>query len=269
MNDVLDRFLRQATEDDYVRARPPVVLRADHRLPLGAVLVSVAAAVLGVVLVSAAVSFRSSADARTSTQTALADRVRLLTSDVQDLQAEVIARSETVEQLRADLLYTDADVARDAELLELANKGSAAQISGPGVVVTIDDAPDADVAPLNRVLDRDLQDITNALWRMGARGVAVNGLRLTQTSAIRGAGDAILVNYQPLTRPYVVEAVGTSSTGERASDLDSLLDLLTRDYGLVSTVDVGDVALPAGETHISRFARTVPGPSIREGAQSP
>ncbi len=269
MNDVLDRFLRQATEDDYVRARPPVALREGHRLPLGAVLVSVAAAMLGVILVSAAVSFRSSVDARTSTQEALAERAQLQTSEVQELQAEVLNRSVTVEELRGDLLETDEDAARSAELLELANLGGVAQISGPGVVVTIDDAPDADVAPLNRVLDRDLQDITNALWRMGAKGVAINGLRLTQTSAIRGAGDAILVNYQPLTRPYVVEAVGTSSAGEQASDLDALLDLLTRDYGLVSNVDVGDVTLPAGETQDSRFARTVPGSSTHEGATSP
>ncbi len=269
MNDVLDRFLHEATEDDYRRARSPVALSAGHRLPWGVGLVFIAAALLGVVLVAAALSFRSSADARTSTQAALTERVQLLNADVQELQDEVTAQTDTVEQLRGDLLDTDADVARSAALLELANEGGTARVSGPGVVVTIDDAPDADAASLNRVLDRDLQEIANALWRMGAEGVAINGLRLTQTSAIRGAGGAILVNYQPLTRPYVVEAVGTSSIGEGATDLDNLLDLLKRDYGLVSNVTVGDVALPAGETHDSRFARTVPRSNTTEGATSP
>lgn len=267
MNDVLDRFLRQATQDDYIRAlaRPG----QPRRGRIGGLTVAVAAALLGVVFVSAAVTFRSSADVRTSTQQALAQRVGDLTTEVQDLQGRVTERAVTVEDLRRDLLDTDGGLALDAERDRLAALGGVAGLSGPGVVVTIDDAPDAAAGSLNRVLDRDLQDIVNALWQMGARGIAVNDQRLTQTSAIRGAGDAILVNYQPLTRPYVIAAVGTSSTGPGASDLDQLLDVLGRDYGLVSDTIIGDVALPAGDTHESRFATTAPQASTSEGAPSP
>ena len=279
MNDVLQRFMRQATQDDYVRVRPSAssqddvehVARrggADHR-PAGALAVAVAAAILGMVLVAAAVSFRSSAESRNSTQAALTERVRDLTSEVRGLQEQVSAQGATVDELRRDLVDSDADAARTAELGILAKDGGTAQVSGPGLVVTIDDAPNAEADSLNRGLDRDLQDIVNALWRMGAQGVAVNGQRLTQTSAIRGAGDAILVNYQPLTRPYVVTAVGTSSSGEGATDLEALLDLLSKDYGLLSQVATGDVALPAGETHGSRFARTLPRTSTPEGVSSP
>lgn len=269
MNDVLDRFLRQATQDDYLRARPDAPSVRAHAHAIGAVLVALAAMLLGVVLVAAAVTFRSSAESRSSTQEALTDRVRVLSTDVKELQAEVSTRSATVDELRADLLDTDDDLARSAELEQLSLIGGTGALTGPGVVVTIDDAPEAAAASLNRVLDRDLQEIVNALWQMGARGIAVNGQRLTQTSAIRGAGGAILVNYQPLTRPYVVSAIGTTTTGPGASDLDNLLELLSRDYGLVSNVDVGDVALPAGETHDSRYARTLPLASTREGASPP
>lgn len=267
MNDVLERFLRQATQDDYLLV--PDEPRPSRRPGLGGVLVAVAAALLGVVIVAAAVTFRSSADVRTSTQAALSERVGSLTTEVQDLQALVVERTATVDELRIDLLDTEGLMARDAERNELAALGGVAELSGPGVVVTIDDAPDAAAGSLNRVLDRDLQDIVNALWRMGAQGIAVNGQRLTQTSAIRGAGEAILVNYQPLTRPYVVAAVGTSSAGPGASDLEQLLDVLGRDYGLVSDTVIGDVALPAGETHESRFAITAPQSSTSEGAPSP
>ncbi len=59
-----------------------------------------------------------------------------------------------------------------------------------------------------RVLSKDLQVVTNALWEAGAEAISINGQRLTARSAIRFAGDAILVNYRPLTRPYVISAIG-------------------------------------------------------------
>jgi uncharacterized protein YlxW (UPF0749 family) len=85
--------------------------------------------------------------------------------------------------------------------------------------------------------------------------VAVNEQRLTGFTAIRGAGEAILVNYQPLTRPYTVTAVGTTTSGDEDSALQLLLDGLSTDYGLVSEVGSGDVALPGGELRTPRFAR--------------
>jgi uncharacterized protein YlxW (UPF0749 family) len=90
---------------------------------------------------------------------------------------------------------------------------------GPGVRFTVDDAPGAAEAVGSDprevleqdggvVLDADLQIIVNGLWAAGAEAVAVNGQRLTGRSAIRSAGEAVLVDFRPLRRPYVVEAIG-------------------------------------------------------------
>ncbi|MGO1341870.1 MAG: DUF881 domain-containing protein, partial [Cellulosimicrobium funkei] len=54
----------------------------------------------------------------------------------------------------------------------------------------------------------DLQRVVNALWAGGAEAVAINDQRLTGLSAIRSAGDAVLVDLQPLVGPYRVEAIG-------------------------------------------------------------
>ena len=59
-------------------------------------------------------------------------------------------------------------------------------------------------ADLGRVLDRDLQEIANALWQAGAEAIAINGQRLTSTSTIRAAGEAILVDFRPVAGPYEV-----------------------------------------------------------------
>jgi uncharacterized protein YlxW (UPF0749 family) len=73
--------------------------------------------------------------------------------------------------------------------------------------IVVDDSDDAGD---NRqvVLDTDLQLLVNGLWASGAEAVAINGQRLTSLSSIRVAGDAITVNLQSLTRPYVVTALG-------------------------------------------------------------
>jgi uncharacterized protein YlxW (UPF0749 family) len=58
------------------------------------------------------------------------------------------------------------------------------------------------------VLDRDLQDVVNGIWAAGAEAVSVNGIRLTALTAIRSAGEAILVDFRPLSPPYEIEAIG-------------------------------------------------------------
>ena len=76
----------------------------------------------------------------------------------------------------------------------------------------MDDAPGADSDTRDQVLDLDLQILVNGLWEAGAEAVAVNGHRVSTLTAIRGAGEAITVDYTSLTRPYRIEAVGDSRT---------------------------------------------------------
>jgi uncharacterized protein YlxW (UPF0749 family) len=54
-----------------------------------------------------------------------------------------------------------------------------------------------------------VQAVVNALWAAGARAIAVNGERVSQLTAIRSAGSAILVDFTPLSPPYVIDALGS------------------------------------------------------------
>jgi uncharacterized protein YlxW (UPF0749 family) len=84
-------------------------------------------------------------------------------------------------------------------------------VTGTGLKVVVDDAPGA-VSDNQRVLDQDLQKLTNALWASGAEAISINGQRLSNLSAIRLAGSAITVDFVGLTRPYTVLAVGDPDT---------------------------------------------------------
>ncbi len=154
-----------------------------------------------------------------------------LVAEVARRTAESDALAAGLEQLRAQLARGagagPGDDVGGAERRAGARRARAASatvpVTGPGVVVRLDDAPAADApadarggqAAPGRVLDRDLQDAVNGLWAAGAEAVSVNDLRLSALTAIRSAGEAVLVDFRPLSPPYVVRAVGEASGLER------------------------------------------------------
>jgi uncharacterized protein YlxW (UPF0749 family) len=191
------------------------------------------------------------------------------------LVAEVEAESETTDRLAADLeaLRADVTAARDAALaatavgqraldrLEDAELAAGAlPVSGPGLLVTLADAePDADEDPVGgtaeadprgQVRDGDLQLVVNALWAAGAEAVSINGQRLGPTTAIRFAGEAVLVDFRPVTNPYLVSAVGDPATVRGrflASPEVGALAVISETYGLrFEFAQEDELSLPAG-----------------------
>ena len=257
---VLESFLADAVVDDYADVPVGEERGGRFRGQWGAALVLLA---IGALIAVAVISTQASDAQRAQTREALSARVSTLTASVSELQGTVDARTAEVDALR-DRVLSDGDIVSvQSQIDGLAAEAAATAVAGAGVVVTVDDAADASADSLDRVLDRDLQDIVNALWRGGAVAVGVNDQRLTATTAIRGAGEAILVNYQPLTRPYRVSAVAADGTPIDVTGVTSLLDSLSRDYGLVTDLADGDVALPAGEVRSPRFAE------VSEGGSTP
>ena len=148
----------------------------------------------------------------------LADEARNRTRETDALARRTQELRDEVASVQEAALGNDALGKRLTDGLTALGVASGTRpVRGPGIVVTIDDAPEdggqADAArPGNaadgRVQDRDLQSIVNGLWAAGAEAIAVNGQRLTALTAIRGAGEAVLVDLRPLSPPYAVEAIG-------------------------------------------------------------
>jgi uncharacterized protein YlxW (UPF0749 family) len=112
-------------------------------------------------------------------------------------------------------------------------------VKGEGIEIVINDAAKTDSLEssdieLARVYDSDLQLLVNALWASGAESIAINEGRLTSTSAIRSAGDAILVNYRPLLPPFVISAIGDKDLKARLIKHPDYIDLefVVKTYGL-------------------------------------
>jgi uncharacterized protein YlxW (UPF0749 family) len=169
------------------------------------------AAVLGLfalLLAVAAVQSAQNQPVREAGRESLVDEVSDRRQRLTDARAEVGALRREVADLRSSQLEsTQQGRALQDRLRTLGAAVGAGPVAGPGMVVTVDDAPDA-TSDRDRVLDTDLQRLVNGLWQAGAEAISINGQRLTQLTAVRTAGEAIHVNFKPLRRPYVVSAIG-------------------------------------------------------------
>ena len=228
---------------------------------VGLTLVAVA---IGFLLAAASLTLRVPESAAAQARAALAEQI-----DVRRERAD--AQAARVEELRAEIdtmqrraLELSSDSALSADLARLELLAGAVPVTGPGVRLTIDDSTDAgadghEASSDGRVTSADLQRIVNGLWAGGAEAIAVNGHRLTSRSAIRFAGDAILVDYRPLTRPYVIEAIGNPAglhAGFAGSDGGSYLQSLRANFGITGdVVEMATLTLPGQPSTSLRQAR--------------
>ena len=105
-------------------------------------------------------------------------------------------------------------------LRELRLRSGLTALTGPGVIVTIDDSKIKSKAGENQNLyiihDDDLLTVINELRAAGAEAISVNGQRLMATSEIRCAGPTLSVNNVRSAPPYEIRAIGDSATLESA-----------------------------------------------------
>ena len=241
----LDSLLSDALTSDY-----PSTEDAPSYGRFGILVVAAATTVVTVVLGMAIADTRLSNTENLQTRSALVERVLAADRRVQSLEVTVLtAQDALLDAERAALAGTSlGDQARS----RLASGQT--EIIGQGVSVTMDNSPSAgqdDGAFIpGQIIDRDLQIIVNGLWQAGATDIAINGRRLTGTSAIRAAGDAILVNYRPLSPPYVITAIGPDPDRLaglfRENSAGLLLEELESQFGVIWELQtIGEVTLPA------------------------
>src|SRR4029453_11223603 len=193
-------------------------------------------------------------------ESAVADE---LSAQLEDLQAEV-------GRTRDQLLAASAVGQEALDDLTRAVQGAAAvPVTGPGLLVTLANAdPKADEDPVGgtpeedpreRVMDGDLQLVVNALWAAGAEAVSINGQRLGPTTAIRFAGEAVLVDFRPVTNPYEVSAIGDPDTlssrflgSPEVEDLAVISQLFDLRFDFS---EESELSLPAANTPELRIAR--------------
>lgn len=138
-----------------------------------------------------------------------------LAAELEELRVEVARTTD-------DLLAASVIGQRALDEVAAAEQGAGVvPVTGSGLLVTMANAAsDADGDPVGgaaedpngKVRDGYLQLVVNALWAAGAEAISINDQRLGATSAIRFAGEAVLVDFRPVMNPYEVRAIGDPDT---------------------------------------------------------
>ncbi|WP_319804104.1 DUF881 domain-containing protein [Nocardioides dongkuii] len=185
-------------------------------------------------------------DLRPGRYTDLASLVRAESRQYEQLEERVEDLTEEVTSLSASV--EDRTVSRYREdIEELRDPAGLVGRTGPGVTVTLSDAPDELVqaaivadAPLSDfvVHQQDIQAVVNALWRGGATAVTVQGKRIVSTTGIKCVGNSVLLQGQPYSPPYVISAVGDQGELVDAVSEDDILETY-REHAASPEVAVG------------------------------
>jgi uncharacterized protein YlxW (UPF0749 family) len=272
LNNVMDHSLDDGYAEAAARKKAdgtggmPKTVRAKLGLAVGLVLAAL------VVTVGAAQA-RISAPALAKEREELIDRIHQQTAAADKLE-------DSVDDLRDDVSARQREALKDGgsgqgDLVDILS--GAVEVHGPGVKLVVNDSKKASqggdgdpretsgFSDTGRVRDRDMQRVVNGLWESGAEAVSINGQRLTALSAIRAAGDAILVDNKPLVPPYTVLAVGDGqrlSTRFQNSPDGLYLHALQENFGIRTSISVeSDIKVPAAPSVIVRTAE----PSTRKG----
>lgn len=201
-----------------------------------------------------------------------------------DLQAQQESLKAQILQLRADI--GDLEAAGEggavvtqelnAELERARIAAGLAALSGPGVVIQLEDSlvpvPEDGNDRDYLVSGDDVLAVVEELWLAGAEAVAVNGERVASTTAIVDIGGSVLVNGAYIVPPYQVAAIGPDDMFDRLTASPGFTDLLRARAALfgirVGYVVQAEVDVPAYAGLVNlRYGHVVPGD--RPGSPSP
>jgi uncharacterized protein YlxW (UPF0749 family) len=172
------------------------------------------------------------------------EKVRLALQDKVNTLQRQLASATTGSDQRAKQL--------SAQMKDLQLLAGMTPVSGPGIVVTLSDNPDAAKQGGGPFLpgivhDFDLLQVVNELRASGAEAIAVNGRRITSFTPIRCVGPVIYVNNEHAAAPFRVEAIGDPSVLQPALRMpDGIVDKLSSLFP-VRTETAKSLHLPAAE----------------------
>ncbi len=250
-------------------------------------IVVIMALLSGCLFAVSALSLKPRPTATASVKNELVARIETMQSQGQRTEGRIAALTKEVGDLEALALRQAGAADLTDTIRELSVQAGAVPMTGPGLTLKIDDAPGSGQAAgsgnrpssgfdSGRVAASDLQIVVNGLWGVGAEAISINGHRLTSTAAIRFAGQAIIVDFRPLTRPYVITALGDAAQMQQLfepSFAGVYLGELREQFGIVYDLAAADHLTVPGDS-VTRLESAKPirpsgGPSPSGSATIP
>jgi uncharacterized protein YlxW (UPF0749 family) len=182
----------------------------------------------GTLLVTSAVN-SAGTDLRPGQYADLADLAQQETDRVDRLQTQVAGLNAEIEKLSDQLDSGTVDRVRD-QIDTLAGPAGLTALEGPGLTVTLDDAPQemrdtaGEDASSAIVHQQDIQAVANAMWAGGAEAMTIQGQRVISTTGIKCVGTTVLLHGVVYSPPYVISAIGDADRMRGAIDDSPYID---------------------------------------------
>lgn len=182
---------------------------------------------------------------RSQRYTDLASLVQDQNDEVSLLNARTKALTEEIDALTARVGDERVQQSRVRER-RLRPDAGLSEVDGPGVTVTLSDAPEDVInsaeagTNLNLLVvhQQDIQRVVNAMWAGGAEAITIQGQRIITTTGIKCEGNAIQLHGIAYPQPYVIQAVGNQADVLTALEQDSYLQTY-RDQALDPAYQIG------------------------------
>lgn len=173
------------------------------------------------------------------------DRTRALKKELDRLQTQLSALQKKAASSGLAEVQSQID--------HLGLYAGLSDVTGPGVVVTLQDSPlrrSPTGDPNDLVIhQQDIQAVVNGLWAGGAEAMSINGERLTSDTAVRCVGNTLLLHGSLYAPPYRISAVGDPAVLTASLSSDPLVQrfrIFVEDFHLGFTIQrSGSLTVPA------------------------
>ena len=206
----------------------------------------------------------------TQERTPLLETAGELQTQQDDLKARILQLRDQIQGVEG-LGAGSADQVRqlNTDLQQARIAAGLIPLTGSGIVLQLEDSqepvpPDASQADY-LVGSHDIRAVVEELWMAGAEAIAINGERVTPTTAIIDIGPSLLVNSAYLAPPYQVTALGAADLYQRLSTSPGFIDFVrarAQRYGIrLSFAEPESVDMPAFVGTVTlRYSRPLASP---------
>lgn len=176
---------------------------------------------------------------------------------------ELEKAEEQLEKERQNSTQNDEELARKEEEIKKGNKMiGLAEVTGPGVIVTLSDSKKDTNSVLNPssllVHDADVLSVINELKNAGAEAISINEQRIVPTTSISCGGNIIDINGEKVGAPFVIKAIGLPEQLSALSRPGGYLEKLKDDSIGVELKKSNNITIPKYTGVITyEYARTI------------
>ncbi len=176
---------------------------------------------------------------------------------------ELEEAEKELEEERQNSTQNNSDLEQKENEIKQGNKIiGTAEVTGPGVIVTLSDSKKDASTVLNAsdlvVHDADVLSVINELKNAGAEAISINDQRIVPTSSIVCGGNIIEINGEKVGAPFIIKAIGLPEQLSALSRPGGYLEILKNASIEVSLKKSNNITIPKYTGVISyKYAQSV------------